>query len=107
MEENTNTEFEGLDLPGDDKLFNLAYWSKTISWVILIFGIIRIIVYLFSSYSSILTSNYGDPGWASNQVLSVISSGAPTIVQFFVLQAVGETLYLVIDFKEKLLDKVN
>ena len=103
MEENTKTEAEDLTLPNDDKLFNLAYWSKTISWVLLVIGILRFILNIFSNYFAIYTGATDDLSWVSSLVFSSLYSGFSIAVYFFVLQAVGEILYLVIDIKERLL----
>ena len=101
MNEKTRAEIE--ELPEDDKLFNLAYWSKTISWVLLVIGILRFLLSLFGNYYDIFTAHTDNLQWISSLVLSSLSAGFSITVSFFVLQAVGEILYLVIDIKERLL----
>lgn len=103
MDENTKNEL--LNLPDDDKLFSLAYWSKTVSWVLLVIGILRLILNIFTNYYDIYASGAFDIGWISSLLVSSITSAFSVAVYFFVLQAVGEILYLVIDIKEQLLSE--
>lgn len=106
MEETSNTD--RLELPDDHKLFNIAYWSKTISWVIVILGVLNLIFDIAgTTLNSAFFSTGNHPLWLSGTVLSSITSLISIAFYFFILQAIGEILYLVIDIKEHLLNQEN
>ena len=103
IEETTKTE--DLDLLEDNKLFKLAYWSKAVSWVTFAIGILNLILTIGRNfYSEMGQIIYGGSNLA--YVISIlspaISSLISTAVYFFLLQAVGEILYLMIDIREEI-----
>jgi hypothetical protein len=91
-------------LPDDDKLFNLAYWSKVISWVLVIIGVFRFTLNIYQNFFQIYNNQSMDTGWGISLLSFSLESAFSIGVYFFVLQAVGEILYLVIDIKERLLN---
>jgi hypothetical protein len=102
MEETTNTENEELDFLEDNKLFRIAYWSKAVSWVALAAGILNLALSIgrniFSDMYRMAFS--GAPfgaliSFLAPEILNLISA----VVTFFLLQAVGELLYLMIDIR--------
>jgi hypothetical protein len=108
MEDTTTNELEELEYPEDESLFKIAYWSKAVSWVVVIVGVLKTIFdigkYYFSPvFGGALPSE--DLVWVGSMVLSSFASLFPVVFYFFVLQAVAEILYLVMDIKERLYSK--
>ena len=105
MSEDTNTEIEDLELLEDNKLFKLAYWSKAVSWVTLAIGILNLILTIGRNfYSEMGQIIYGGTNLAYviSFLTPAISSLISTAVYFFLLQAVGEILFLMIDIREEI-----
>ncbi|MEN8241524.1 MAG: hypothetical protein ABFS17_06365 [Chloroflexota bacterium] len=100
MEETTNTETDDLDLLEDNKLFKLAYWSKAVSWVIVVVGVLQFIFSVCGDYFNIFVNPQFELPWAGSLMIAEFSSLLSIAFYFFVLQAVGEILYLLIDKKE-------
>lgn len=108
MEDTTTNELEKLEYPEDERLFKIAYWSKAVSWVVLIIGVLKAFFdigkfYFSPVFGSAIPSE--DLVWMSNMLISNFASLFPVAFYFFVLQSVGEILYLVIDIKERLYSK--
>jgi hypothetical protein len=105
MEDTTTNELEELEYPEDERLFKIAYWSKAVSWVILVIGVLKAFFDIGKFYFSPVFGGAipsEDLVWVSNMFLSGFSSLFSVAFYFFVLQAVAEILYLVIDIKEQL-----
>jgi hypothetical protein len=102
MENTTTNELEELEYPEDERLFKIAYWSKAVSWVIVIVGVLQRGLSFYSTYIDVSPYQIQDWTWSSSIFLSIFSGLISIAFYFFVLQAVGEILYLVIDIKKKL-----
>jgi hypothetical protein len=105
MKDTTTNELEELDYPEDERLFKIAYWSKAVSWVVVIIGILQTGFWFYSTYIDVSPYQIQDWIWSSSTFLLIFSRLISIAFYFFVLQAVGEILYLVIDIKEKLITK--
>lgn len=102
MEDTTANELEDLEYPEDEKLFKIAYWSKAVSWVVVILGIPAMVYSVYSTYIEIPESTLSNSIWLSSMLTSSFARLFEIAFNFFVLQAVGEILYLVIDIKERM-----
>lgn len=103
MEDTTTNELEQLDYPEDEKLFKIAYWSKAVSWVIVIVGVIKTFFDIARFYFSPMFPEPDGDIWLLGSMLTPnIGYLIDIAVSFFILQAVGEILYLVIDIKEQM-----
>jgi hypothetical protein len=105
MEETNNTETEDLEYLDDNKLFRIAYWSKAASWVILAIGILNLVFVIGRNYFSDVyrMAFWGAPlleliAFFTAEIFRLISAA----ISFFLLQAVGEILYLMIDIREQM-----
>lgn len=105
MEDTTTNELEELLNPEEEKLFKIAYWSKSVSWVILIIGALEFIfeigrIYFGETLS--ISPGVADIGSIISWLFIIFSRVYPLVFYFLVLQGVGELLYLAIDIKEQL-----
>jgi hypothetical protein len=65
-----------------EKLFSIAFWSKSISWVVMVLGLLLAIIPIIKSGFSLLL-------FTGTLILS--------FVVFFVLQALGEIIFILLD----------
>jgi hypothetical protein len=108
MEDTKNTREEDTIQFDDIKLFRIAYWAKVVGWVVLSIGVLNLF-FIIGRSASIGTYRIALSGATFGDLLVYLSSEIfrllSTIVSFFLLQGIGEILYLVIDIREQMENK--
>lgn len=102
MNEVAQNEAQDLAYPEDEKLFKIAYWSKAVSWVVVILGLPAMVYNAYSTLVEIPEYTESYSFLLSNLLTNSFAQLFQLAFYFFVLQAVGEILYLVIDIKERM-----
>lgn len=93
------------EFPEDLRLFRIAIWSGTLSWLVLILGLLDA---GFNFYRYVFNGAFNAVSLEFNQVetlfsfLTLLSPLLRPIILWFFLQALKEFLFLMIDIKESL-----
>jgi hypothetical protein len=99
------TEQTELDFPEDTRLFNIAIWSGTIGWLVLILGLLRAVLDLVRMFRNGVFNPIAMQLNPFDSIVMILSYAQPIltpIILWFVLQAFKEFLFLMIDIKENL-----
>ncbi len=93
------------EFPEDMRLFRIAIWSGTLSWLVLILGLLDagfdFYQYVFNGVFSSASFEYSSVK-ALFSFLTLLSPLLRPIMLWFFLQALKEFLFLMIDIKENL-----
>lgn len=90
--------------PEDQRLFNLGFWAGQISWLVLIFGILRLVLFFLrtNQFGWEIITGGGRPLEIAIFILSNLTPLTTSIFLWFLLQAVKELLFAIIDIKDLL-----
>ena len=102
---NEVTELPEVDFPEDTRLFNIAIWSGTVGWVVLIFGLLQTILELVRMYQNGVFNSLAIQLHPLEAILTLLSIASPVIryvIWWFFLLALKEFLFLMIDIKESM-----
>ena len=92
-----------IDFPEDNRLFNIAIWSGTIGWLVLILGLVQNILQLVRMFQSGFYTPLSIQLHPLETIIMIFSFAQPilySIILWFFLQALKEFLFLMIDIKE-------
>ena len=93
------------EFPEDMRLFRIAIWSGTLSWLVLVLGLLDA---GFNFYRYVFNGAFNPVSFQYNSVetlfsfLTLLSPLLRPILLWFFLQALKEFLFLMIDIKENL-----
>ena len=101
---NEVAEHTEVEFPEDTRLFNIAFWSRTIGWLIIIIGVIRtgFNFLQFYSFGGLVLSGMR-PIELTMFIFNNIQSLFSSLLLWIILLVVKELLFLMIDIKEFLI----
>lgn len=95
------------NFPEDEKLFNLGYWAGFIGWVVLVLGAAEVAMTFIQMSQSGGIDMWVEAGTPIALAAVIYGNSAPlmsAIFFWFILQAVKQLLYAMIDVKDLLSD---